>query len=496
MSKSNFSIKNLNKFNKFINSILEKNLNKLNFKNLSNLIRNNIIILVSAAFVVLFLSYLLLPTFYKQSEISVKLQKELNDNFNINFKVSENLNYNFFPKPHFTISQSSILSGENEISQIKNLIIYVSLKNFFSINNIKIKDVIIDNANFNLNNKNYNFFIKILNNNFLNRNLKIKNSNIFFRNNNNEVLFINKILNLNYSYSSKELKNFMYSENEIFNLPYIFQLFHDTKEYKFLSKLNLKFFKLQIENEHRYHDKLKKGTSNLIFKKNKSIIEYKTNQNFFEFDYFDKLDDPKFFYKGNFNFNPFYSSIEGNTDILDLNYFLDTNSVITQLLKTEIFNNKNIDFKLNINAKNIYKSFSFKNLIINSKIEDGLIDIDNTSFNWKKAANFKLSETLIYVKDGELVLDGKFKINIKNYDEIYKFLLTPRNYRKKIKELEFNFTYKFDKQTAHLKDIKIDNIVYENLNVIFNNLVIKNDNLQNKIYFKNLLNKAIKSYSG
>ena len=496
MSKSNFSIKNLNKFNKFINSILEKNLNKLNFKNLSNLIRNNIIILVSAAFVVLFLSYLLLPTFYKQSEISVKLQKELNDNFNINFKVSENLNYNFFPKPHFTISQSSILSGENEISQIKNLIIYVSLKNFFSINNIKIKDVIIDNANFNLNNKNYNFFIKILNNNFLNRNLKIKNSNIFFRNNNNEVLFINKILNLNYSYSSKELKNFMYSENEIFNLPYIFQLFHDTKKYKFLSKLNLKFFKLQIENEHRYHDKLKKGTSNLIFKKNKSIIEYKTNQNFFEFNYFDKLDDPKFFYKGNFNFNPFYSSIEGNTDILDLNYFLDTNSVITQLLKTEIFNNKNIDFKLNINAKNIYKSFSFKNLIINSKIEDGLIDIDNTSFNWKKAANFKLSETLIYVKDGELVLDGKFKINIKNYDEIYKFLLTPRNYRKKIKELEFNFTYKFDKQTAHLKDIKIDNIVYENLNVIFNNLVIKNDNLQNKIYFKNLLNKAIKSYSG
>ena len=67
MSKSNFFDKNFYKFNKFINSLLEKNLNKLNFNNLRNLTKNNKIILTFVAFVVLFITYLILPTFYKQS---------------------------------------------------------------------------------------------------------------------------------------------------------------------------------------------------------------------------------------------------------------------------------------------------------------------------------------------------------------------------------------------------------------------------------------------
>ena len=41
-------------------------------------------------------------------------------------------------------------------------------------------------------------------------------------------------------------------------------------------------------------------------------------------------------------------------------------------------------------------------------------------------------------------------------------------------------------------DIKLD----ENLNNNLNQIYLKDDNLQNKIYFKNLLNDAIKSYAG
>ena len=59
-----------------------------------------------------------------------------------------------------------------------------------------------------------------------------------------------------------------------------------------------------------------------------------------------------------------------------------------------------------------------------------------------------------------------------------------------------NFTYNFDKKVANLKDIKVDDKFDQNLNSILNNVILKSDNLQNKIYFKNLLNKAIKSYAG
>ena len=103
---------------------------------------------------------------------------------------------------------------------------------------------------------------------------------------------------------------------------------------------------------------------------------------------------------------------------------------------------------------------------------------------------------MIYIKDGELVLDGKIEINIKNYNDIYKYLLTPKSYRNKIKKVDFNFTYNFDKNLANLKDIKIDNKINNNVNKILNSIVLKKDKLQNKIYLKNLLNEAIKSYAG
>ena len=67
-------------------------------------------------------------------------------------------------------------------------------------------------------------------------------------------------------------------------------------------------------------------------------------------------------------------------------------------MKTEIFNNKNIDFKLNINAKNVYKNVNFKNISLNSKIQEGLIDTDKTKFEWKDIADFELIESLILLE--------------------------------------------------------------------------------------------------
>ena len=103
---------------------------------------------------------------------------------------------------------------------------------------------------------------------------------------------------------------------------------------------------------------------------------------------------------------------------------------------------------------------------------------------------------MIFVRDGELVLDGKLKININDYNKLYKFLLTPKNQRNKIKKIDLNFSYNFDKKIAELKDIKIDNKINQDVNKILNNVILKKDDLQNKIYFKNLLNEAIKSYAG
>ena len=496
MSKTNFFVKYLKNIVNFINSLLEKNLNKLNFKNLSNILKNNKIILTIVAVFVIFISYLLLPTFYKQSNISKELKNELLKKLDLNFKFSQNIKYNFFPRPHFIIKESNIYKDQIEISKINKLKIFISLDNFFSLENIEVRDLIFENANFNLNKKNYNFFFSLLNKNFKDGNLAIKDSNIFFRNSEDEVLFLSKIFNLKYYYEHKELKNIIYSENEIFNIPFSTESFFNKDENKIFSQISMNLIKLKINNELVLDDDKKIGKSEIIFNKLKRVLEYKIEKNSFNFHLFDKIDQPNITYTGKFNFKPFYANLEGNSDEINLNYLFGSNAVIAQLLKTELFNNKNIDFKLNVNADKVYDNANFRNISLNSKIQEGLIDTDNTKFQWRDIADFELIESLIFVRNGELVLDGKLKINVNDYNEIYKFLLTPKNYRNKIKQIDLNFTYNFDQKIAELKDIKIDNKINQNVNKILNNVILKKDDLRNKIYFKNLLNEAIKNYAG
>ncbi len=439
---------------------------------------------------------MLVPTFYNQSDISKQLKTELQNKLDLNFEFSQDLQYNFFPKPHFTTTESVILDNQNEISEINKLKIFVSYDNFFSLKNIEITDLILENANFNLNKKNYKFFRNLLNKSFQYVNLVIKDSNIFFRNSDDEVLFINKIIKIKYYFEEKELKNIFYSENEIFNIPFYMETFFNEDKSKIFSKINFNKINLKIKNELSLNNENKLGRSEFILNKLKRNANYQIEKNIFKFHIFDKIDQPTLSYKGEFNFKPFFASFEGDLEELKLDYIIGSNAIIVQLLKTEILNNKNIDFKLNLKADRIYKNFNFKEIILNSKIQDGLIDTDQTKFKWKNYAEFELLQSLIFVKNGELVLDGKLKINVKNYKDIYKFLLTPKKYRNEIQNIDLNFTYNFDQKTAELKDIQIDNKININVNKILNNIIIKKDKLQNKIYFKNLLNKAIKSYAG
>ena len=496
MRKSNSFLKILKNTNKFINNQLEKNLNKLKFANLANIARSNKIILTFVALIILFIVYLLQPVFFDQNQISKKLKSELIKKFSLDMSFSKKLNYNLFPSPHFT-SKKSILTYQNKkLAEINSLKIFVSAGNLFSSQNIEIKDVIINSANFNIDKDSKNFFIEILNNKFLENTLNIKDSNIFFRDLNKEVLFINKILNLKYFYDQKELKNVSTSENELFNINYRLKVSNDRIKKKIFSKLNIDLIKLQIENELNYNDDIKKGEMQIIFNKLKSILNYETNQKFFNFKYFDKPDEYKFLFKGNFNLNPFYASINGESEILNILYFLHPNSIFAQLLKTEIFNNKNIDFELNINSSKIKNNSNFKNLKLSSKIKEGLIDFDNSRFQWKNYANFKLNDSLIYIKNGELILDTRMQIIIEDLNQIYKYLLTPKKYRKVFKTVNLNFSYNFDQKMINLNDIRIDNKFDQNINTTISNLILKDNNLQNKIYLKKILNEAIKSYSG
>ena len=496
MIKNNYFVKFLKKIYLSINSLLKKYLNKLNLNNLSNIARSNKVFLTIVTTIILFLFYLSIPHVYDKKEIQKELKNQLRDKFSLNFVFSKDFNYKFYPRPHFVVKDSFILENQLKVSDIKKLSIFVSLDNLFSLKNITIKNVILENTNFNLNKNNSDFFTNLLNNNFLNSSFNIKNSNIFFRNVDQEVLFINKIIDMNYYYDSKELKNIVKSENELFNIPYSFNLYNDKSKKKIFSSINFNHLKLQIKNELDYTNNKKKGLINFIYDKNKSKAFYEWNKNSFNFNYFDKLTDSNFSYKGDINFNRFYSIFLGNIKNINLSSLTAYNSLFIQLFKTEILNNKNLNIDLNINGEKISQFQNIINIFLNFKIYEGLIDIDTTKFSWNNYADFEILDSLLYVSKNQLILNGKFIINVKNYDKIYKFLQTSRNLRPEIKNLEFNFNYNFDEQIIDVNNIKIDNQTNENVEKVFKKIILKKNNLQNKIYLKNMIRKAIAAYAG
>ena len=496
MIKHKFFVTSLKKINLLINNLLKKYLNKLNFNNLSNIARSNNFFFIFVALIVLLVSFLSIPNIYDKTEIHKVLKKQLFEEFNLNFNLSQDLEYNFLPRPHFINKDSIILIDQSEISKIKKIKIYVSLKNLFSLENMKVNNVVIENANFHLNKKNYNFFLVLLNQNFKDSSFEIRDSNIFYRTVDDEVLFINKIVNMKYYYDLKNLNSIVISKNELFNIPYELEIYNSENKKKIFSKLNLNLLKLKIKNELDYSSNIKKGLTSLVINKNKSNASFEIDDNIFILSFFDKLNDPNFLYETKININPFYSKLDGKTKEIDLSSLFNSNALLAELLKSEILNNINLNLDLNINADKYKDYLNFNNIDLSSKIKEGLIDIDNTKFDWKNYAQFKISESLIHMKESELILDGMLEIIIKDSNEIFKSLLTPKNYRKEINKINLNFNYNFDQKMLELNDVMIDNVLNQNLSKILKNLTLTNDKLQNKVYFKNIINKAIKIYAG
>jgi len=216
----------------------------------------------------------------------------------------------------------------------------------------------------------------------------------------------------------------------------------------------------------------------------------------FKFNFSDKSLDQNFEYNGFINLKPFFLELSGDLDKINLDILLNSNSILLQFLKTGLLNNKNLNVNTNIIAKQTTSLRDFVNLALNVKINEGLVDINETKFSLKNYADIKITDSLLYTNNNNLILDALISINVKDFKEVYKIFQTPRNNRKEIKKIEFRLSYNFDQMTVNLNDIKVDEIIDQKVNKTLNQINLKDNNLQNRIYLKHLVNQAIKDYAG
>ena len=210
MSKHNFLNKKVKKQILSINDLIESNFNKLkylrsNYKKIL-LSKENRLVLVTGTVVILTLSYFLIPTFYNKDIIQSQIK-----NYNLDLKFNEKINYILLPRPHFSAKNLSILRNKKEIGLAKNLRVFIGLGHFFSFKNeIKIQDLAFHKTDFNIYLDDFLFFKKLLQTEPNENKIYFKKSNIFFKNQNEDVLFINKISNSKFYYDANKLHHLFY----------------------------------------------------------------------------------------------------------------------------------------------------------------------------------------------------------------------------------------------------------------------------------------------
>ena len=194
----------MNKIVKNFNKLLKNTIFKVQNKTNNNLEIStfNKFLITFIAVLFLYIFYLMLPLLYDKNWVKNNIQTKLLAEFKIDLNSIDDISYRILPAPHFLIKDSMIASNssknEKPIAEIKDLMVFLDQMNFFNKEKMSIIEVIIDNANFSLLGNN----LKLLNgstiNKFTNKKVIIKKSNIFLKNNLDEITTIIKVNKANF----------------------------------------------------------------------------------------------------------------------------------------------------------------------------------------------------------------------------------------------------------------------------------------------------------
>ncbi len=495
MIKHNFSIKNIKKQILSINDQIESIFNKLKFfkSNYKKILlsKDNRVFFACATVLFLVLTYFLIPTLYNKELVLSQIKNQIFKKYKIDIKFNNKINYGLLPKPHFETKDLSILRNKKEIAIVKDFKIFISIKDFLKVNNVVTKDLVLKKTDFNIQKEDLIFFESLLKTEPNENKILIKNSNIFLKDNENELLFINKIHNSKFYYDSNKLQNIFSSKNKIFNVPFELRIENDKFNKKYHSKFSSKKIRLNIDNEFEY-DENKKGLIDISFINSSTSFDYQKRENSITFN----SKNSKNKYDGLIEIKPFYLTANFNYDGLSSRNFFNDDSIAIDLIKSEIFKNDNLNANLKFNIKNITNIAELNKLFLNIDIKEGDIELSNSSILWKDDLKISLEECLLNYDENQINLDGKITLDFIDLDNFYKGFQIKKTNRKKIKKIELYFVYDFNQNLIKFSNPRIDNSPNLEIENYFENFNENNEKQFNKVRFKNFVSNFFDIYAG
>ncbi|MDA7714450.1 hypothetical protein N8824_04025 [Candidatus Pelagibacter sp.] len=487
-------------FNNFVKNTIFKVQNKTNNKFKISGFNKILITFISLLFLYIF--YLLTPVIYDKNWVKDKIQTKLLSEFKINLSSIDNISYLILPAPHFLIKDSELLltnlGNEKSIGEIKNFQIFLSQLNFFDKEKIRIKNIIIDKANFSLSRNDLNVLNNSTNNKLASQKININKSNLFFKSNLDEIVTIIKIDKAEFFFNDKELENQFILEGGIFGIPFTSKLKIENNliiEKNFLFKA--KSLNLDILNNHI----IKKNNSivgnnaislfnstidtgyelideNIIFKSKNSIIN-----------------NSKINYDGKLSINPFDLDLHINLDYNKISKLFNLNSVFIEFFKSGLLFNDNISLNTSISVNSNKKNNFFSQAKIYLNILNGKVNLDGTRLINKNIGSLELNDSNLFFQNDRLVLNTNLFFDIKSPDHLFSFLNTNKKLRKEINNVFVNLDYDLLNNEIKFNNVKINN---NKTSDQFMNIIegFKDNDLNNLVKTRTILNELLGAYDG
>ena len=414
----------------------------------------HIIFIAFAVFFSLIL-FLSIPSLFDYKKLQSKIVNKIESDFDLIISNVSEISYRFVPSPHLIISKGSVqLNNEMiPISNFKDLKIYISLPKLYNGKFIKIKKIVFNDDNFNINLENLKLISQHLDDKKIN-NLKIKKSKLFFFKNSNEVTTISPISDLNYSTDYRSNKKKLKIIGNLFDTNYNFYWEKDLDGKK-LSKFSLKFRNPTINFDNtlisNFKDK-KEGLLKVNIINQKMLLDYEHNKENIIFKSLDKSNDI-LSTRGKIELNPFYFDILAILKKQNITKLIDFLSSTFLEIKTNV--HPNLSGKINIKLEKIQNAY-FNSGYLNFQIADSEIKLKNNKINIRNIGDLIIKDTLIYKDKGDIIFASKLEINIQNQDQFYKRLSISKKNRVKIDKIFVILEKNIDKDNYMLSEIFIN----------------------------------------
>ena len=483
-------LKFVNKFNEVLGNKFAV-LTKKNFKQAFNdlIYDRRFVITISITLLSIF-AHLSTPAFYQDKWVLSKIKKQLQNEFDVELILPEEVRYSMFPIPSFYLNNIKIADNGDEIGIIEEMKLCLTFNKFLNREKINIQDIHIKESKFELYNNDLKNLKNFLNKKINEKKLYIRNSNVFLKNSDDEVYLILTINKTQSYYDKENLNNVVKIDGGIFNNPINLNFTNDPKVKELNFELNLEDIGKKIKTNLNYFNNtiigeldFLSGSSNYLTK-----LEFDDNKIYL---YSEKKINQDHLYLADIDLNPFYANLVVNLNSIDFFDLIKKDGLFMKIISSNLINNKSLNYELKLNSANLKNHRLLKNLILKLNFQESKLNFDNSTIIFDENVNITLTNTNFASKIEDSFFRGEIIFKIKNSDNLYKFFQTKKKYRKEIKEIKVSFKINLLDNSYFFEKISIDNQSNDQIQNVIKYYNKNNFNIFKRIEIKNLFNEIV-----